>query len=89
MHIGGMSHYLSPSGYIETESGDGPRPEWARYPNMKTRFQVARFTASMLRARIDGDDEPPIPADLPYHMELRLQTVQDAIVDMVDRYRWC
>jgi hypothetical protein len=89
MHIGGMSHYLSPpkwSKWVVLEEGEDPEPEWATWAGMESRFEVARFTAVVLRNVCEGFPAPEIPADLDPSMEERLVRVRDAIVQLVAKY---
>jgi hypothetical protein len=87
MHIGGMSHYLEPGGYVER---DGQQlPEWVRYPSMAPRFAVARFTADLLSSLVDERPPPAMPTGLEPELEARLDVVRGEIVDLVSTYRTC
>jgi hypothetical protein len=86
MHIGGVSHFLAPTGMIEGEGGE-VEPNWSTWRNMETRYAVARFTARVLRARADGEDAPEIPDGLDPSVRDRLVPVRSALIELVDRYR--
>jgi hypothetical protein len=89
MHIGGMSHYLSPpkwSKWVVLDDGEEPEPEWAVWPGMESRFEVARFTAMVLRNVSEGFPAPELPTGLEPSMEERLVLVRDEIVQLVAKY---
>ena len=86
MHIGGLSHYLSPPRMVVRGEGEDPEPDWARWKGMASRFEVARFTAAVLRTLCDGGEPPDIPAGLDDSMTERLVKVRTALVAMVARH---
>jgi hypothetical protein len=86
MHIGGVSHYLAPTGMIERD-GDEPEPNWGTWRGMETRYEVARFTARVLRELTEGRAAPEVPARLDPSISERLVPVRAALVDLVERYR--
>src|SRR5690606_34260943 len=88
VHVGGMSHFLSPSGYITGEDGD-ERPEWARHANLRVRFEANRFAARTLLAAIgDGDHPAPVmPEDVEPEVEARLVQLAGEIAELVSTYR--
>lgn len=85
VHIGGLSHYLSPPGYRVDDDGQ-TLPDWTVHESMGDRHEVTRFAARALSALADGSDPPEPPHDLAPPMEKRLQLVRDEIVDLVARY---
>jgi hypothetical protein len=87
MHIGGLSHYLSPPKMVVPAEGEEPEPDWARWKGMASRFEVARFTAAVLRTLCDGGEPPGVPRGLDDSMTRRLVTVRAALIAMVDRHR--
>lgn len=87
LHVGGMSHYLSPPAYVDSGDGAGPEPDWARWDGMESRFEVARFSAAVLRARSDGNPVPPVPPTLGDELTRRLGHVRSVLVELVDTYR--
>jgi len=92
MHIGGMSHYLSPPSYVVHEPGGEPEPDWSRWHGMATRYEVARFTAAVLRSLTDGESPPAIPDGVEGDLVPRLERVRSELVELVGRYgsaRWC
>jgi hypothetical protein len=92
MHIGGMSHYLSPPKYVVHEEGGEPEPDWSRWKGMATRYEVARFTGAVLRALTDGEPPPGIPDGVGGDLVPRLERVRSELVDLVGTYggpRWC
>ena len=97
VHIGGLSHYLDPprrkSMLIRPEGGttqgDEDEPEWGRLERMASRFEVARFTAAMLRSLTRGEAAPAMPAGLEPAMEHRLEVVRDEMTDLVTAYPSC
>ncbi len=86
MHIGGLSHYLSPPRMIVRGKGEEPEPDWARWKGMASRFEVARFTATVLRILCEGGTPPEVPSGLDDAMTRRLVRVRAALVAMVGRY---
>jgi hypothetical protein len=89
MHIGGLSHYLSPpkvTKMIVHTEGEAPEPDWARWKGMASRFEVARYTAAVLRTLCDGGDPPAVPPWLDDSMTDRLVKVRTALVAMVARH---
>lgn len=85
VHIGGLSHYLSPPGYRVDDDGQ-TLPDWTVHESMGDRHEVTRFVARALSALADGSDPPEPPQDLAPPMEKRLHLVRDEIVDLVARY---
>lgn len=85
VHIGGLSHYLSPSGYITGDEGQ-PEPEWTRYRSVRDRFHVTRYTAQLLRQLIDGGPPPSRPQVEQPAMQAKLDQVQAEVTDLVSRY---
>ena len=73
MHIGGLSDY------ILTE--DAMQRQWD-----PSRFEVARFTAGILRDLCHGKPAAPIPDGLEPAMADRLTTVRGALIDMIESY---
>src|SRR5262245_36644407 len=55
LHIGGVSHYLSPPEHQHDPEGDGKEPVQKNWPWPKARYEVARFTGALLRSLCDGD----------------------------------
>jgi hypothetical protein len=84
IHIGGMSHYLSPPSWVQHEGE--VEPDWVKYPGMTSRFEVARFTARMLRALSDGQAAPDLPGGLEPDMEARLSLVRTEMIDLLERH---
>jgi hypothetical protein len=92
MHIGGVSHYLAPTGYQKpSDDADGTggetEPNWETWRGMETRFEVARYTARVLRDLSDGGPAPAIPDGLDPSVAEKLVPVRAALIDLVDRYR--
>jgi hypothetical protein len=85
MHIGGLSHYLTPPKFVVRGDAE-PEPDWARWKGMASRFEVARFTATVLRVLCEGGEPPDVPSGLDDAMTQRLQKVRAALVAMVGRY---
>lgn len=85
MHIGGLSHFLSPPAYVEDENGD-QQPDWVRYAGMEVRFGVAQYTAQVLMEMVDHRPPPEIPSGLEPAMAAKLTRVRGALIDMVERY---
>lgn len=100
LHIGGMSHYLSPPEYVHREEADGQLVESIRPKSEESsagpglhrwewpgeRFNVARFTGESLAALCAGEAAPDVPAGLDASLRERLEMVLDELVDLVDRY---
>jgi hypothetical protein len=88
IHIGGMSHFLSPPDAGEP-GGEAQTPAWASYHGMVPRLAVTRYTAALLRGLVEQTPLPDLPPALEPTMEQRLLFVRDEIVDLVERYREC
>lgn len=86
MHVGGLSHYLAPPRMVLRE-GQEPEPDWARWNGMSERFEVARFTAAVLRALCDGATPPEIPPALDPVIGEKLTRVRDALAATVPRFQ--
>lgn len=87
VHIGGLSHYLFPSGYFTDEDGT-VEVDWARWGDIVApRLEVARFAGRLLSALVDGAEPPPVPDVDDDHLQKVLPMVRDEIVDLVERYR--
>lgn len=86
LHIGGVSHYLAPTGYRTKENGE-TEPDWAAWPGPTMRYEVAHFSADVLRASIDRCALPPIPEDSDSAVKDRLHRVRELVPDVVDAHR--
>ena len=86
VHIGGMSHFLSPPD-PGAKGGEAETPSWAAYHGMEPRLAVTRYTAALLRSLVEQTPRPDLPPGLDPTMEQRLLFVRDEIVDLVERYR--
>jgi len=87
LHIGGMSHYLSPP-----DGGGGAEdaewePDQRIWPWPVTRLEVARYTGAVLRTLVEGHPAPPVPTEVDATLAPRLESVRDALVTLVDTYR--
>lgn len=85
MHIGGMSHFLSPPAYV-TDGNGVEQPDWSEFAGMESRFEVARFTAEVLRRLTAHEPLPDLPVGLEASMTERLARVRDSLIDLVERY---
>ena len=84
LHIGGMSHYLSPPKGAGGFQPDGePDPKW---PWPVTRLEVARFTAAVLRNLSAGLPAPGVPAGTDPSIATRLEMVREELVVLVREY---
>ena len=82
LHIGGMSHYLSPP---ET-AGAGAVASLARVDRTTwnpDRLEVAEFSAAVLRAAVDGDPVPDTPAGVEADVAEKLEMVRREILALV------
>jgi hypothetical protein len=84
IHIGGLSHYMSPAGYVTLKNGE-VEPEWVRW-GITDRFQVSRFTSLTLHALRDGDPAPAIPDGVDPAMTRKLELVQREMADVLVKY---
>jgi hypothetical protein len=87
MHIGGLSHYLSPP-----EGGGGAeelgwRPEDGPWAWPLTRLEVAHYTAMVLRMLTEGRPAPDLPDDVDPVLAPRLEMVRSALINMVATYQ--
>ena len=89
LHVGAMSHYLSPPAwgkYLVLKENGEPEPDWGQWPGQETRFEVARFSANVLKSRHHGLPAPEIPADVDAAVAGRLEMVRTELIDMVAKY---
>jgi hypothetical protein len=85
VHIGGMSHYLSPpGGYITLDDGE-EAPDFARW-GLNDRYHVTKFTAHTLRELLVGRPAPPIPAGTVPEMATKLAVVQREMGELFTTY---
>ena len=85
VHIGGLAHYLSPPAYRTNERGE-QEPDWTVWDSMVTRHEVTRFTALTLRAMVDGEEPPALPAGIEPEARARLELVRSEVVDLLELY---
>ena len=85
LHIGGLAHYLAPTGYVTDDDGD-TQPNWSRWLDDPNRYDVARFTALTLRELGDRAVAPEIPAGADPDEVQRLSLVRREMIDLVERY---
>jgi len=80
VHIGGMSHYLSPP--------DAPGGSWddATWPWPVTRLEVARFTGAVLSALVAGRRPPALPAEVDPNLATRLEGVRAQLIALFETY---
>jgi hypothetical protein len=88
IHIGGMSHFLSPPD-PGAKGGEVETPSWASNYLMEPRLATTRFTAALLRSLAEGQPPPPLPTGLEPELERRMLFVRDEVIDLVERYREC
>jgi hypothetical protein len=86
VHIGGLSHFLAPTGFVRRSSGE-VEPNWAKWPGDPSRYNVAQFTATTLRSLCKGVTPPDIPADTAGPLRQRLELVRREMDDLVATYR--
>jgi hypothetical protein len=85
LHIGGMSHYLSPPEKHGEVLAADEEPD-QRWPWPPARLAVARYTASLLRSLCDRQPLPEAPSGLDPDLAGRLDRVRGALVDLVQGY---
>lgn len=82
LHIGGMSHYLSPPEMI----GDAVVERLGRVDRSTwdaDRLEVAGFSAAVLSAAVDGGEVPEVPEGLDDETAEKLVIVRSAILELV------
>jgi hypothetical protein len=85
VHIGGMSHFLSPpGGYITLDDGE-QAPDFARW-GLTDRFHVTKFTARTLRELSEGRPVPAIPPEADPAMAGKLALVQNEMAELFSTY---
>jgi hypothetical protein len=89
VHIGGVSHFLAPP---MTPEGETPvwgenRPNWNEWDGMEARYAVARDTADVIRAALDGGSIPPLPSEISDEVRGQLESVRGDVWAMASRYR--
>jgi hypothetical protein len=84
LHIGGMSHYLSPP-----DLGDGMVARLGRVDRSTwhaDRLEVAEFSAAVLTAAVAGAPAPDVPSGLDAETAERLAMVRREILALVDAH---
>jgi hypothetical protein len=71
IHIGGMSHYLSTNRHVRA---------------VAARFEVAQYSAAVLRDLSDGEPARPLPVGLDPSLTERLTMVREELIDLVRSY---
>lgn len=84
VHIGGLSHYLSPTEWVTLDDGE-QAPEWVRW-GLTDRYHVSRFTALTLRRLFEGGEVPAIPEGVEPTMAAKLAVVQQEMADLFATY---
>lgn len=84
IHIGGLSHYLSPASYISLDDGE-LAPEWIRW-GITSRYHVTKFTALTLRHLYEDRPAPAIPEGADPVMKAKLELVQVELEEMFKTY---
>ena len=87
VHVGGVAHYLAPTGWVVDEQGNNGEPDWSQWDGDKVRYQSARFCAGVLRALVAGEAAPEVPEGLASGLTERLSTLRRELVELVERYR--
>lgn len=87
LHIGGMSHFLSPP-----DGGGGAEqvdwePDQRVWPWPVTRLEVARYTAFVIRTLAAGRPAPPIPDEVDASLAPRLELVRNELITLIDTHR--
>jgi hypothetical protein len=85
VHIGGVAHYLAPTGWVDDGGNDG-EPDWSEWKGMTERFESARFSAGVIRALVAGDPVPAVPTGLDAKLTNRLVELQKDLIQLVDLY---
>lgn len=84
LHIGGVSHYLSPPESIGSAKDQAIHPEWAAWDS--DRLEVAQFCAAVLMAMVDGGEPAAVPSGVEPAIASKLGVVRAALIEMVERY---
>jgi hypothetical protein len=85
VHIGGLSHYLSPpGGYITLDDGE-EAPDFVRW-GVTDRFHVTKFAARTLADLAAGRPVPPIPEGIDAAMARKLHLVQREMEQLFATY---
>ncbi len=89
IHIGGVSHFLAPPSSAPAAAGKPPRwgegPDWGRQDGMSNRYEVARYTATVLEDLCSGREAPPLPTIDP-RLQDRLGLARTTLIDLVRSY---
>lgn len=90
MHIGGVSHYLAPPSSAPAARNRPPvwgeGPDWGQHEGMAHRFEVARYTAHLLRELCEGREAPASPEPVEPDLAKRLNAVRTALIELIARY---
>lgn len=87
VHIGGLSHYLSPPEHAGLPDDAEEEPDQTNWPWPVTRLEVARFTATVLRNLIAGRGAPEVPDVVDPAIAPRLEMVRDELITLVSTYQ--
>ena len=85
VHVGGMSHYLSPPEHHGKPGSANEEPD-QKWPWPAARLEVARYSAALLRDLCAYRPPPPMPPGLPDDLAQRLRVVRDELIDLVHTY---
>lgn len=90
LHIGGVSHYLAPASSApaarDRPAAWGEEADWGRQPGLAVRFEVAQWTAEVLRALCEGASAPSVPEDVEPATHQKLELVRSTMIDVIERH---
>jgi hypothetical protein len=86
VHIGGMSHYLSPPDGGGGAEEAGWRPGQSEWPWPIGRLEAAHYTAAVLRCLCEGRAAPDVPEDIDAELAPRLEMVRNEVIALVTTY---
>lgn len=91
VHIGGVSHFISPPTGDASRSEHGGRlwgevADWGKWEGMADRYAVARYTALVLHELGEGRVAPDVPAELDADLRDRMAGLRQDLTALVARH---
>lgn len=84
VHIGGMLHYFS-APTVTNDEGT-VEPNWKNWDGMTARYEVAHYTATVLRDLCEGRVPPEVPPGATPRIDAALVMVRKELTDLIATY---
>ena len=84
VHIGGMLHYFSAP--MDTSEDGEVEPNWKHWDGMTARYEVAHYTATVLRDLCEGRQPPEVPPGATPRIDAALVMVREELIELIAAY---